>query len=202
MKKVTILIVAGFIVIVAGLYFYKKWRHDFLRHRVPELVFLKSDSLYRITYDSVDVDEIAGEITINNLHLRPDTTYKNISNGTLPAKLLEVTVAQLRISGLKTDRALLDKEIVAGKVKLTRPIVTMFKVDSDSHPVKTKKIVVSEVYRAILRQLQLISIDTLLITNADYRICSWPGKDTSLVSTMIDAQLYDLNISDSTATDT
>lgn len=202
MKKVIIIIAVLFVIIAGGLYYYKKWRHDFLRHKVPELVFLKSDSLYRITYDSVEIDEIAGEITIKNLYLRPDTTYKRISTGTLPAKLLEVKVEQLRITGLKTDRALLNKEIVADKVKLSRPIVTLFKNEFGQAPPKTKKIAVDEVYRVVLRQLEHIAIDTILITNADYRVCNWAKQDTFLSAKSMDAQLFNLDISDSTSTDT
>jgi hypothetical protein len=202
MKKVVIIIAVLFVIIAGGLYYYKKWRHDFVRHKVPELVFLKSDSLYRITYDSVDIDEIAGEITINNLHLQPDTTYKRISNGNLPTNLLEVKVEQLRITGLKTDKALLNKEIIADKVKLSRPIVTIFKNELGPATPKTKKTAVNEVYKAVLRQLEHIGIDTILISNADYRVCNWSKEDTFLAAKSIDAQLFNLDISDSTSTDT
>ncbi len=63
MKKLIFLLLLV-LLIAAGLIYYKKWRSDFLHKKVPELVFLESDSLYRITYDAVDIDEVDGEIMI------------------------------------------------------------------------------------------------------------------------------------------
>ena len=118
MKKLIVLlfIVLG---IAAGIIYYKNWRHNLLTKKIPQLVFLKSDSLYRITYDDVDVDEIEGEIHIKNLQLKPDTTYKKPGDSTLPRDLLQVTVPEVHITGVKTDSAILNKQIIAARITLT-----------------------------------------------------------------------------------
>jgi hypothetical protein len=59
MKKLIFLLVLVLLV-AAGLIYYKRWRSEFVHKKLPELVFLKSDSLYHITYDSVDIDEVEG----------------------------------------------------------------------------------------------------------------------------------------------
>src|SRR3954467_11675301 len=115
MKKLIVLLVLVLLV-VAGVMYYKKWRSDFLQKKVPELVFLKPDSLYHITYDSVEVDEVAGEIVIRNLQLTPDSTYKKSTDSTLPRNLLSVTVPEIHISGVQTDAAVLNKEVIASKI--------------------------------------------------------------------------------------
>lgn len=204
MKKLIFLLILVLLV-AAGLIYYKKWRNEFLQKKIPQLVFLESDSLYRITYDDVDVDEVDGEIVIKNLQLFPDSTYKKPTDSTLPRNLLRVSVPEIYISGVQTDAAVLNKEIIAAKIKLTHPVVTMFnnnrvskeKDDNDDPAPTTFKI-----YEILLRGLEKIKVDTILITDADYHICKWTSGDTLFSGSKINAQLQHIEISDSTSTDT
>jgi len=202
MKKLIFLLVLVLLA-AAGLIYYKKWRSEFVHKKIPELVFLKSDSLYRITYDSVDIDEVEGEIVIRNLQLFPDSTYKKPTDSSLPRNLLRITVPEVYISGVQTDAAVLNKEVIAAKIKLTRPVVTMFnnqhiEKDKDNDPTPTT----FKLYQVLLRGLEKIKVDTILITDADYHICKWPNGDTIFSGSKINAQLHHINISDSTSTDT
>jgi hypothetical protein len=203
MKKLIFLLVLV-LLIAAGLIYYKKWRSDFLHKKVPELVFLESDSLYQIAYDAVDIDEVDGEIMIKNLQLIPDSTYKKPTDSSLPRNLLQVTVPEVYITGVQTDAAVIDKEIIASKVKLTSPLVTMYtnkygaKEKNNSHDTTTTT---DKIYKILLHGLQKIKVDTILITDADYHICNWPNGDTIFSGSKINAQLHHINISDSTSTD-
>lgn len=203
MKRLIFLLLLVLLVAL-GLVYYKRWRNTFLHKKVPELVFLESDSLYRITYDAVDIDEVEGEITIKNLQLIPDSTYKKPTDSTLPRNLLRVTVPEVHITGIQTDAAILDKQVIASKVRLSSPVVTMFNNrrgdrdnDKNDNTATTDKI-----YKVLLRGLQKIKVDTILITDADYHICKWPKGDTIFSGSKINAQLHRINISDSTSTDT
>src|SRR5690349_2736731 len=122
MKKLIFLLFL-ILLIAAGMVYYKRWRRNFVHKKVPELVFLKSDSLYRITYDTVDIDEVDGEILIKNLQLIPDTTYKKPTDTSLPRNLLRVTIPEVYITGVQTDAAVLDKQVLATKIKLSGPVV-------------------------------------------------------------------------------
>ena len=199
MKKLLFLLFLVLLV-AAGLVYYKKWRNEFLHKNVPQLLFLESDSLYRITYDNIDIDEVDGEIIIKNLQLTPDSTYKKPNDSTLPNNLLQVTVPEVLITGVQTDAAVLNKEIIASRIQLTSPVVTMFNnrrgaKKNDSTPTTDK------IYKVLLRGLEKIQVDTILITDADYHICQWPKGDTLFTSSKINAQLHHINISDSTSTD-
>ncbi|HEY8894330.1 MAG TPA: hypothetical protein VIM79_05930 [Niastella sp.] len=203
MKKLIFLLVLV-LLIAAGLIYYKKWRSDFLHKKVPELVFLESDSLYHIAYDAVDIDEVDGEIMIKNLQLIPDSTYKRPTDSTLPRNLLRVTVPEVYITGVQTDAAVIDKEVIASKVKLTSPVVTMYNNkrgaknnDNGNDTIATT----DKIYKILLRGLQKIKVDTILITDADYHICNWLNGDTVFSGSKINAQLHRINISDSTSND-
>ena len=200
MKKLIFLLFLV-LAVAAGIVYYKNWRSDFLRKKVPQLVFLKSDSLYRITYDTVDIDEVEGEIVIKNLQLIPDTTYKNASDSALPRQLLKVTVPEIHITGVQTNNAVLNKEVLATKITLTSPVVTMFSNHSRT-PKRDTTSTTNKIYKVLLRGLEKINVDTILITDADYHICLWPKGDTLFSSRKINAHLHHLTISDSTSTDT
>jgi hypothetical protein len=202
MKKLIFLLVLV-LLIAAGLVYYKKWRNEFLHKNVPELVFLESDSLYRITYDAVDIDEVDGEIMIKNLQLIPDSTYKKPTDSTLPHNLLRVTVPEVHITGVQTDAAVIDKEIIATKVKLTSPVVTMYnnRYGAKDNDGTDNTSTTDKIYKVLLRGLQKIQVDTIIITDADYHICHWPNGDTAFSGSKINAQLHHINISDSTSTD-
>ena len=94
MKKLVLLLVIV-LAIAAGIIYNKSWRTYLVRKKIPQLVFFKSDSLYRITYDDVDIDEMEGEIHIKNLQLKPDTTYRKPNDSTLPRDLLQVIVPEV-----------------------------------------------------------------------------------------------------------
>ncbi|OQP58450.1 hypothetical protein [Niastella populi] len=204
MKKLVFLLLLVLLVAL-GLVYYKKWRKNFLHKKVPELVFLESDSLYRITYDTIDIDEVDGEIMIKNLQLIPDSTYKKPTDSSLPRNLLRVTVPELYITGVQTDAAVLNKVVIASKVKLTSPVVTMYKnryaAKNDNNSNDTSA-TTDKIYKILLRGLQKIKVDTILITDADYHICKWPKGDTVFSGSHINAKLHNINISDSTSTDT
>jgi hypothetical protein len=204
MKKLIFLLLLVLLAAL-GVVYYKKWRKEFVHKKIPELVFLESDSLYRITYDTVDIDEVDGEIMIKNLQLIPDSTYKKPTDSTLPRNLLRVTVPEVYITGIQTDAAMLDKEILASKIKLTSPVVTMFNNrrgaknnDNGNDTAATT----DKIYRILLRGLQKIKVDTIIITDADYHICKWPNGDTVFSGSKINAKLHNILISDSTSTDT
>jgi hypothetical protein len=191
------------LLVVAGFVIYKNWRRDFLRKKIPNLVFLKSDSLYRITYADLYVDEVEGEIVIKNLQLYPDTTYKKTTDPTFPRNLLRVLVPELHVTGVQTDAALLNKEITATKITLNQPVVTMY-TNKGAPKIQRKDSgsTTEEIYKVLLRGLQKISVDTILIAGADYHICNWLDGDTLFNGKTIDAHLYHIRISDSTSKDT
>jgi hypothetical protein len=202
MKKFLILLALASLITAGVFLYYKYWRSNFLRSGIPELVFLESDSLYRITYKNIQIDEINGEIKITGLQLIPDTTYKKTSDSTLPYHLLQVTVPELHITGIHTTEALLNKEIIAGKVLINNPVVTMYKNQYGTRIKRAEKASTHDLYKIILRSLDRIQVDTIYITGANYQICGWNSTDTAFAGSSIDARLYDLNISDSTSSDT
>lgn len=61
-------------IIIAGVYiFYRVKKHNFLDRGLQNLVEKKTDSLYKISYDSISVEEVGGDLYIKNLYIKGDT---------------------------------------------------------------------------------------------------------------------------------
>ncbi|MBS1565481.1 MAG: hypothetical protein JST39_13910, partial [Bacteroidetes bacterium] len=65
------IIVAALIAIGLGGWNYIKYR--FIKHKVSNLLYSNTNGLYTVEYDSLALDEIAGNLTVTNLRLIPDT---------------------------------------------------------------------------------------------------------------------------------
>lgn len=205
MKKILILSVVLVVVLVAAAIVYFNWRHNFIRNKVPELVFLKSDSLYHISYGDVYIDEINGEVDIKDLVLRPDTTHKNDPGDKIPHVMLEVSIPRLHLTGLRTEQAMVNEELIARKLQLSRPVVTLLhnnRREKKEEKERGDEFTTRGVYKAILRNLIRIKIDSLIIDTAQYNMVRWQSNDTLLTGSPVNVALFDLDISDSTATDT
>lgn len=202
MKKILILASILVVVITAGVIIYFKWRTDFVKNQVPELVYLKSDSLYKISYSSVSIDEINGEVIIEDLYLRPDTLFKKSTNDNLPRTLLEVYIPLLQLSGLKSEEAMVNEQVIARKLFLDNPMVTLYTNKQSGKKKGEEVFTARDTYKAILRNLIRIKIDTIIIDRARYNMVRWQSRDTLLTGSPVNVSLYDLDISDSTATDT
>lgn len=200
MKKILLLSTILVVVLVGGAFLYFKWRHDFIRNQVPQLVFLKSDSLYTISYGDVYIDEIGGEVKISNLLLKPDSAFQREPGDKIPRVLLEVFIPVLHIKGLVTEQAMLNEEVIAHKLQLSNPVVTLYNNQSPDRE-KGSGFNTHGLYRAILRNLLRIKIDSIQIENARYNMVHWKSRDTILAGSPVNLHLYDLNISDSTSTD-
>jgi WD40 repeat protein len=75
---------------------------------------------------------------------------------------------------------------------------------SNHHGAKSKDVTPTKdkIYQVLLRGLDRINVDTIMITEADYHMCRWPPGDTLFSGSTINAHLYHINISDSTSMDT
>ena len=78
--------------------------------------------------------------------------------------LLKITIPSILVTGVKTPRALLSKEIVGKKLHIINPVIDIFytKAGKDS----ARNIPTRDVYQQILGNLNMIQIDTLEITGA------------------------------------
>ena len=81
-----------------------------------------------------------------------------------PPMVFNIDIPEINVVGVRTTRALLDKEIVGRKLEIKNPVIDLqytYKGKDSIRSVPTE-----EIYRQILGDLDMIQIDSVLITVA------------------------------------
>ena len=97
-KKRILLYSILIIVVVAGVGIYRFYKSKFLDATIPGTVHSQSQGLYKITYDTILVDEVAGSLLVNNIDIQVDTLF--LSSDTArenPSVILNLHADTLRI---------------------------------------------------------------------------------------------------------
>lgn len=72
-KKILFLILG---ILVAGVVLYMIWqsrKYEIVENKLAATIAEKTDSLYKIKYDSLHFDAATGEAYLKNIHIEPDT---------------------------------------------------------------------------------------------------------------------------------
>jgi len=169
----SLLIIAG-----VALIWWNTHKKKIIRNEIEKAIAKKSNGLYSIKYDSLGIDEVAGYMSINNMKIVFDSlkydSLKKISSA--PSVLLKINIPAISISGVKTPKALISKEIVAGKLKVINPVVEIFYTHAGKD--SSRYIPPKEIYEQILGDLNMIKIDSTELINARIITKSIKGKDS------------------------
>lgn len=152
---------------VAGaIIYWKVYRKQIIRHELENAISKKSGGLYIIHYASLELDEVAGNLSVSNLQLSYDSNkyVSLLRKNNAPPNLFKITIPSIIVSGVETPRALLGKEIVGKKLLITNPVIDIIYTNAGKD--SARNIPTREVYRQILGGLDMIKIDTVEITGA------------------------------------
>lgn len=177
MSKKSIVIIIILLIIAGGIITWNVYKRKIVKDTVSQTVSDKTNNLYNVQTGKLDIDEVAGNLTVTNLRLDPDSTIYNqlVRMGDAPSVLVKIHIPSLTVEGVKTPRALLNSEINGRKVMIHSPRIELFFTGKGKDSLKT--IPDKEVYRQILGNLELIKIDTLSVVNATLITRDWKTGD-------------------------
>jgi hypothetical protein len=203
-KKWWIAIIAvALIAISIGVYRYYKSR--FLSSTLPESLQAASDGLYRISYDTIIIDEVAGSLLINNINVAADTARlrADTSLANQPAVVLNLKADSLRVSGVETPRALLNKEISGRSLRIKNVTIDMYRLHSNKDTANddSDKDIVESVYSDVLSQLRLVDMDSIVLENIDLTYSDFKTNKLILRTTKISLVLHQLLIDSNSLAD-
>lgn len=157
---IVFLIIAG---IAGGLIYWRYYRKQIIRNSLENTISSKTKGLYALKYDELKLDEMGGFLSVTNLRLTYDSArYAALAGQDLaPSTLLRIYIPQLTVTGVKTPRALIDKEIVGQALTLTKPEIEIIYTNAGKD--SARNVPTREIYRQILGDLNLIRIDTVTI---------------------------------------
>ncbi|MFC0773235.1 hypothetical protein [Terrimonas alba] len=153
--------------IAGGFSYWQTYRKHFIRAKLEKVVSKKSEGLYALSYDSLKLDEVAGNLSISNVRLVYDSNryLRLLEKDDAPPALLKISIPLISVNGVKTPQALLDKEIIGSKLVIKNPTIDIIYTNAGKD--SARNIPTKEVYRQLLGDLNLIKIDTLEIFGAD-----------------------------------
>jgi hypothetical protein len=190
-----LLIVAG---AAGGLWYWNTHKKTIIKSKLEDAIREKTLGLYKINYDDLTLDEIAGFLSIKNMTLTYDPAmYSTIKKlGTAPSSLISIRIPEITVTGVKTPRALIDDEIVGKKLLIRNPTIDIAYTYSGKD--SARNVPTKDVVRQLLGNLDMISIDTVLVTGA--QVSTTNGKTGKKLVQMqdISAKLFDIKI-DSTS---
>lgn len=185
--------------IVGGIWYWNTHKKAIIRDQLESAIRKKSKGLYIISYGELSLDEINGNLSVENLSIAYDSNKYISLKENIPPTLFKIRVPQIIVSGVKTPRALIDQEIVGRTVKIINPEIELFytyagKDSSRNTPSK-------EVYEQILGNLNLIRMDTVLLSGAKISTASLKTGIKNIELTNAAIQLEDVSIDSASSQD-
>lgn len=153
--------------IAGGFFYWQTYRKQIIRGELEKAVSKKSDGLYALQYDSLKLDEVAGNLSVTNVKLIYDSSryITLLEKDDAPPTLLKISIPRISVTGVRTPEALLDNEIIGSKLVIYNPTIDIIYTHAGKD--SARNIPTREVYRQLLGDLDLIKIDTLEIIGAD-----------------------------------
>src|ERR1700749_1494682 len=111
---------ASLIILTIGFFIWRNYKYQLVNRKLDNLVTGKSKGLYQLSYRHLVIDEALGNISAEEVALIPDSlVYLNlVEQKTAPESLFFIRIPKLMISGVKTPKALLNKEISAHIIRI------------------------------------------------------------------------------------
>ena len=164
------MLIAGIVIALAIVIFiWENNKYKIVKDTIADTIAKKTDSLYSVKYDSLHFDEVLGTAYLKNIHIAADTNrVKNMKYEDRPYILLDIKIALLNVTGVKTDKALLGQQMVGDSIVITDPEVTVYFV----RPVDKKTNINAEataLYDQILGNLKLIKVGQVFINNVNVK---------------------------------
>jgi hypothetical protein len=184
--------------VIGAVVYWQTHKKMIIREKLESAIHDKSGGFYTIKYDNLELDEINGYLAMSNLAITYDSVkFEALADlEIIPPVLFNIRIPEIAINGVKTPRALIDKEIDGQKLEIKNPVIeiiyTMKGKDSARH------VPTSDIYRQILGNFNQISVDTVIISGAQITTRNLKTKQTGIEVNNVLVQLVDVLI-DSTA---
>ncbi len=191
--SIPIIAIIGF-----GFWYWGTHKNIIIEKELEKAITKSNEGFYKISYDSMKVDEGTGSLVVSNMKLSHDSLRFKEKN---PAMLFTIHIPEISVVGVKTKKALLDKEIVGRKLEIKNPVIDLEYTYRGKDSVRN--VPTAEIYREVLGNLDLIQIDSVLITNAHVKTSNRKTgkviidvKDVNL--SLMDLKVDSLTFKDST----
>jgi hypothetical protein len=193
------------IVVIAAIAGYKLYKTKFLHTTLRDTVETESKGIYKINYDTIVVDEVAGLLFVKNVSVLADTAVftRDSIAGQSPSFLVNLRADSLRVLGVQTPRALLAREISARKLIISGATIEMLRMPRSKQKVAdtVDSDIIENIYFDVMQQLKMVKADTIMLQNINLSVVDFKSGKVVLNSSNVSLNLYDLLIDSSSRAD-
>ena len=177
-----------------GFWYWNTYKNKIIKNELEKAITKNNEGFYKISYDEMKIDEAAGSLSVSNMSLRFDSViYASAERDhKTPPMIFNIDIPEINIVGVKTEKALLDKEIVGRKLEIKNPVIDLqytYKGKDSIRNVPTE-----EVYKQVLGNLDMIQVDSVIITGAQVRTSSQKSGKLIIDVKNIDLSLFDVRV--------
>ena len=189
--------VSVMVLAIGAVIYYNANKYSFINNKVGKIVADKTDSLYKISYDSISVNEAGGDLYIHNLSIKGDTILQKqyMQNGDTAAvpMLLHIFVPVLKVEGFKTASALLNKQLACDRIIISDPRITVyvFAGVAKDNDIKQQG---QQLYKQLLGNFNLIQADSVSVINSEVVLRDFLSREIKFHTFNTSINLTDLRI--------
>ncbi len=164
-KKFIFILAGVLLLILAGFFFWNNFKNIIVQNKLNSILAKGTDSLYIIKYDSLSFDEKTGNAYLKNIHIIPDTDrVRKLSVEKIPYILLDVKIKSIKISGVRTAKALAGEEMIGDSIVIDQPEIIMYSIKPLQKGTKIES-EATTVYKEILGKLKVIKMEFVYVNN-------------------------------------
>ena len=194
--KIVLLSISIFLVAIigGGFWYWNINKNKIIKTELEKAIVKSNKGFYKVSYDDMKIDESAGSLSVRNMKLRFDSaSYKSVENDDkVPPMIFNIDIPEINVLGVKTTSALLDKEIIGRKLEIKNPIIDLQYTYRGKDSVRY--VPTQEIYRQILGNMDMIQIDSVLITGAQLRTSNRNTGKLIIEVKNIDLSLLDVKV--------
>jgi len=189
------------LVLIVGIIVWQFYKYKIVNKNINKVVQEKGKGLYTLHYENLLIDEVTGKLQVKNISIIPDTNVYNqmIREKTNPPVLLKITIPFLNITGVKTPKALLTKQIDGSTIEISNPQIEIEINDlsKDSTVYSPGK----ELYKQLLGNLLQVKIGNVQVNRANLTVSSMKSNAVIFKGENVSFMLSDLLIDSTTNND-
>jgi hypothetical protein len=181
-------------ILVGALVVWQFYKYRIVNRSANKALSEKTKGLYSLHYEGLSIDEVSGNLHVKNIRITPDTAvYRQMAEQkTSPPVLIDLAIPELEISGIKTPRALLNKEVEGSKIKITNPVIEIMVSHFKKDPTVYNP--TRDISKELLGKLLKIKIDSVEIVHANVLVRNMNSDEAVFRGNNISCLLSDLLI--------
>jgi hypothetical protein len=179
-RSLLLYIISGLVIagIAAAIVFWQQIKYKLVHQQLTSAISDKSAGLYKLTYKNLLIDEVAGNVSVEDVHLTTDSVmYAERSRDHAAPARIDIRIPKLIITGVKTPKALMNKKLEGQSIDIQSAVIELRPEKQPDSASKQKDGIklVDAIYQQVLGNLQSVKADSLLVHNLTF-IVRDPGS--------------------------